>query len=277
MQKNYVIQKIRSDYYEDLNRILVHICGQFQNLPNHCAKREGIGEYIVIYCISGSGYVMVQGKKQSIHSGDLIFLDRDTPHEYGSAQTDPWSIVWMHLAGGLKTLYPIIEKHSDHGVIALGYHNRLYQLFLDLIKGAENPTTITEILKLNQSARLVLCEILTLLESEHDCAFTDQMKAYLCAHCTENPTLDELAHQFAVSKYHMIRKFKKATGYTPIEFLFRQKIELACHLLIDTNDTITSISRQLGYHTPYYFSEQFKAITGYAPSIFRKLVDKEYL
>jgi len=44
---------------------------------------------------------------------------------------------------------------------------------------------------------------------------------YILKHYKENPSLDDLAHQAGLSKFHYLRIFKNYTGITPKQFLNR--------------------------------------------------------
>lgn len=264
------------EYQADLDTVQLTICGKFAELPDHTAQRDGIEEYILIYCLKGAGHFIADGRYQSVGPGDLIFLDKGLAHTYGSDKDQPWSILWAHFSGELTHLPSLLPEAFSTHLLHPGYDPKLEEQFQGIIDLARSQTDILELLQLNQQFRLLLCQIFSHTQkAEHDMTIAS-IKEYLTTHCIENPSLDDLSKKFAISKYHLVRKFKKSTGYTPIEFLNRQKIGRACHLLLSTNDSITHISLQTGYATPYYFSMQFKSITGYSPSQFRKLMQKEY-
>ena len=50
---------------------------------------------------------------------------------------------------------------------------------------------------------------------------------YLSAHLTEELSIDELAGQFYISKYHMMRRFKEETGYTIHNYVVTKRLMLA--------------------------------------------------
>jgi AraC-like DNA-binding protein len=272
----FVPSKSAQEYQEELNSVQLTICGKFADLPDHTAQREGIEEYILIYCLQGEGYLITEGNYQTAQAGDLIFLKKGMAHTYGSSKDSPWSILWAHCSGNLTQTMELLPELSTNSLIHLGYDVKIEEQFNSIIELSQNQTDILEMLHLNQQFRSLLCHIfLNTQKADHD-QIIHQIKEYINSHCTENPSLNDLSKKFSISKYHLVRKFKKATGYTPIEFLNRQKIGQACHLLISTNDSISQISMKTGYATPYYFSLQFKTITGYSPSQFRKLARKEY-
>ncbi len=82
-------------------------------------------------------------------------------------------------------------------------------------------------------------------------------------------TLDELARRFRVSKFHLCREFKKATGRTVISYLTDVRIGHASRLLQETHDSITDISRAVGFSNLSHFNRVFREHTGLSPSAYR--------
>jgi AraC-like DNA-binding protein/quercetin dioxygenase-like cupin family protein len=80
------------------------------------------------------------------------------------------------------------------------------------------------------------------------------------------PSLLKIAH---MSRSHLMRVFRKATGQTPIEYLIRLRIQKAMELLRQTDLNITEIALTVGFNDSNYFSRQFLKTTGCTPSSFR--------
>ncbi|MCB0166075.1 MAG: helix-turn-helix transcriptional regulator, partial [Anaerolineae bacterium] len=65
------------------------------------------------------------------------------------------------------------------------------------------------------------------------------------------------------------RVFKKKTGYAPIDYFIRLKIQKACELLETTDQQVSEIGHSLGYPDIYYFSRLFKKVVGLSPRQYR--------
>jgi len=85
-----------------------------------------------------------------------------------------------------------------------------------------------------------------------------------------NISLDELAKEANISKYHYLRSFKKLFNVTPCEYLSNIRITRAKNLLAETSSPVSEISFQLGFENTSHFSVNFKKITGYSPLRFRR-------
>ncbi len=69
--------------------------------------------------------------------------------------------------------------------------------------------------------------------------------------------------------------FRQSVGYPPLEYYQRRRVQRACHLLIDANQSITDIAMSLGYTDSPHFCRMFKAYRGLTPRAYRKTYIKE--
>ncbi len=81
--------------------------------------------------------------------------------------------------------------------------------------------------------------------------------------------LDEYASLCNMSKFHFIRVFKSITGFSPLEYRSRTRLEHA-KAFLNSSDTIGEISEKLGYSSQRYFCDAFKKAFGISPSEYRK-------
>lgn len=66
------------------------------------------------------------------------------------------------------------------------------------------------------------------------------------------------------------RRFRKATGMTPVEYVQGLRIDEAKRLLETGDDPIDSISQRVGYEDPTSFRRLFKRATGLTPGRYRR-------
>ena len=97
-----------------------------------------------------------------------------------------------------------------------------------------------------------------------------QAKQILQANVEKELNLEKLADECGVSKSHLCRLFKKSTGQTISQFFNSLKVEYACKLLKETEDSIEQIAFNSGFNNPSYFFRVFKKQTGYLPLEWRK-------
>lgn len=94
--------------------------------------------------------------------------------------------------------------------------------------------------------------------------------ASLPSSCDHHWTLTEMTEDCGIQRTQLINVFQKLTGSTPMEYLFRIRMERAKTLLRETDIKITDIAFECGYGTSQYFANTFKQATGVTASDYRK-------
>lgn len=81
--------------------------------------------------------------------------------------------------------------------------------------------------------------------------------------------LEDLAAAAHLSENQFLRIFRRATGFSPMEFLRRKRLEKGAELLSSTPLSVTEVAMKVGFGDGNYFSRQFKQLFGVRPSVFR--------
>jgi len=93
---------------------------------------------------------------------------------------------------------------------------------------------------------------------------------YTQRHLSAKLTVAELARHGFLSERHLSNLFRKELGVTPGQYLDDQLMLEAQRRLIQTTDSIGSISEALGFTDQFYFSRKFKKQHGQTPLQYRK-------
>lgn len=93
---------------------------------------------------------------------------------------------------------------------------------------------------------------------------------YINEHYAEKIQLDDLVDQVHINKYYICRIFQKCTGMTFLDYINEVRIQKAVELLLNTNDSVTSIAFATGFHDINYFSRVFKQVMQVSPTQIRK-------
>lgn len=94
-------------------------------------------------------------------------------------------------------------------------------------------------------------------------------RAYIDKHFDRDWDLDHLSQIQLVSKYHLLRLFKKYYGQTPQQYLTHKRMEKSKELLKE-GMTVTETCFAVGFHSLGSFSSLFKRRTGMSPLEFQK-------
>jgi transcriptional regulator GlxA family with amidase domain len=80
----------------------------------------------------------------------------------------------------------------------------------------------------------------------------------------------ELAKMAGMSVSQFERRFRRALGSSPRQYLLRLRVDSAARLLTFTNRPIAQISKECGFHDHAHFTRSFKKMMSMTPLSFRK-------
>src|SRR6185437_416816 len=81
---------------------------------------------------------------------------------------------------------------------------------------------------------------------------------FIEAHLGQELSLEALAQQTSFSPYHFTRLFRQATGESPHQFVLRQRLERAQHLLKETDMPVAQIAMETGFANQSHLTSVFK-------------------
>ena len=92
---------------------------------------------------------------------------------------------------------------------------------------------------------------------------------YINNHFDQDLNLDLLAHLRMMSKYHLLRLFKRYYGQTPHQYLIEKRLEKSKEFLRQ-GMSVTETCFAVGFESPGSFSYLFKQRLGISPSAYQK-------
>lgn len=92
----------------------------------------------------------------------------------------------------------------------------------------------------------------------------------IAVHHAEPLSLERLAHEAGISKFHFVRLFRQRTGLTPHAFLTRTRLEAGRDLLLNTELGIAQVAFACGYERPSHFAAAFTAHFAQTPTACRQ-------
>ncbi|MEX2380572.1 MAG: helix-turn-helix domain-containing protein, partial [Vicingaceae bacterium] len=109
---------------------------------------------------------------------------------------------------------------------------------------------------------------------KHDDELVLEAQCFLEKHYLESISIEALAQKLNVGRRNFDRRFKKATEFTPLEYLQRVKVEVAKKAFENSRLNVTEVMYNAGYSDKKAFLKVFSRITGLSPADYRKKYSK---
>jgi AraC-like DNA-binding protein len=262
-----------------LRGLYVTDAGYFPAAVDHFVERpQGAPTALVIFCMRGTGWVRCGGVSSEMSAGSLIWLPPDTAHAYGSSKDDAWSIAWAHFAGDEVAAWrALLDAVTSAGntVIELPV-DHLDEIALDRVYPAlERGYALRHQVSAAAALRHSLSAVAELaMERPEVRSARDRVAAsvtMLRRDIGRPHRLEELATAAGMSVTHYSALFRRHTGFAPIDFLIRLRVQQACRLLDTTKLSVTEIASRVGYEDAYYFTRSFRRVMSCAPRRYREV------
>ena len=191
----------------------------------------------------------------------------------GKTCTTHWSSAEV-----FRQLFPEVELLSDkiitesNGIYTSGGAYSFLNLILYLVeKYAGREVAIMcakyfeiDINRINQSQFAIFWG-----QKEHEDKPVLDAQSYIEQNVEQKLSVEDLAAMVALSRRNFIRRFKKATHNTPLEYIQRAKIEAAKKSLESSDHSVYEVMFNVGYSDSKAFRNLFRKFTGLTPNEYR--------
>lgn len=236
----------------------------------------------LLLLVSGSGSYTIEGQRYLLNPGDVILIGSHCVHrpEFGSGVPYERIIIYVSPEFLSQQSVPDCDLADCFSgkwghVLRPNEHNRqtLFSLAGTLEQELSSDSYGRPILARSQLLRL-LVEISRQLHQK-DASFPGPMLPtggrmldilhYLDAHATESISIDALAEQFYISKYHMMRQFRKETGNSIHAYLSNRRLLVARDMMLH-GSSATDACFASGFHSYSSFSRAYTKLFGTTPT-----------
>ena len=152
----------------------------------------------------------------------------------------------------LNLIIYLIEKYYDRETAILC--SKVFQIEMD--RNSQSPFTIFTGQKV------------------HEDEVVNNAQSYIEHRFAEKISFEQLASLFALSRRSFDRRFIKATGNSPLEYVQRVRIESAKKAFEGSGKTVGEVMYEVGYHDEKAFRGVFRKITGMSPKNYRERYNK---
>lgn len=248
--------------------------------------------YKILFVFSGDCYVNLKNKSQRCSSDNIILISPNNIIDIEQNSKQP--LVIYELAITVE----LLDKLSDEEVDLVRSFNTVPFKCAIIDASTETTMLIKNILKKltyikedsiefanNLYTKSMLSIVLVLIL--RSCIYAepkqkikrskqvliDDIFSYINNHITEEISLDSLEKEFYISKFHISREFKKATGLTVHRYIVKAKLDL-CKKLIEEGKAIVDIAQICGLGSYNNLFRVFKKEFGITPKEYYNEIKK---
>ncbi len=260
-----------------LRGLFITDAGFYPRAAGHLVERpEGASTHLIIACLRGRGWVRAAaGRRFELERGDIIGLPAHQRHVYGADDDNPWSIAWVHFTGEESAAW--LELGFGRSDTAVACHvppDRLGALGLDRVHLVlEAGYGLRELADAAAGLRVTLAS-LSRLRVQTPASVSAQERVAAAVERVRQDYLSgfrvpELAAAAGLSVTHFTALFRAQTGFSPLDYLLRVRIQRGAVLLLTSQLPVNQITTLCGFVDPYYFARCFKRIMGCSPRAYR--------
>lgn len=160
----------------------------------------------------------------------------------------------------------------DSGLVCTGAATAIFNLGLHIIEsyGSEELAAVcAKALLIDPNRNTQTPYVVFTSRRDHQDSAVLRAQTWMETHYDQTITIDAVAARVSLSPRHFKRRFKRATGESPLGYLQQIRIAAAKKKLETTGDTINEITFQVGYEDSSAFRRLFKKCTGISPREYR--------
>ncbi|MDF0750975.1 helix-turn-helix domain-containing protein [Marinobacter sp. 71-i] len=195
----------------------------------------------------------------------------------GQPATTHWAFADL-----FSRLYPGVDLRAERTLIAGGRDMRLvtagahaswHDLMLYLIHryaGAASARRVAKLFlldwhELDQNAYSCFRE-----NFQHEDAVIRSAQQWFADNLSHPEPVKAMLERVQIPQRSFQRRFRQATGHTPVGYIQHLRVEEAKNLLESTELSVEDSAWRIGYEDPAYFRQIFRRITGMTPARYRK-------
>lgn len=233
----------------------------------------------IIVFVSGKVTYHIEGKTYQLKPQDILLVSQGAIHKPEIDPSIPYEryIFWIRDDLSSSELNTCFQKANDRSFNLIRLDSVLQEKLKDLLPEIEHSLRDTQfgdsILSKALFAQFMVYINRIFLKSStapdqksySSDSQVEQLLKYINRNLSENLSIDHLAERFFFSKYHMMRKFKKETGYTIHNYIISKRL-LHARSLIAQGTPVMKAAMQSGFQDYTAFVRAYKKQFGTVPT-----------
>lgn len=231
-----------------------------------------------IYVLHGQGRFLVENTVLDIKENDLVIVNPHVEHTETSLKDHPLEYIVLGVDNVIFTFDPLGAASSYRLYHYQEQASQMNWYLKTMLREVENKALYHEVVCQNLLEVMIIHMMrlanftLSVVSSRRLRSVSSSAKRYIDDHFKEAVTLQELADELHVGKFHLIHSFTEDYGISPINYLIARRVEESKTLLKTTDLNIAKIASYTGFSSQSYFSQCFRRLSGFTPNEYRRIM-----
>ena len=225
--------------------------------------------YEMVLMLDGEMKIQIDETEYALRENDLILIKPNRLHRYETEEGMGGTCLLCVFSGDLiSSINEALTRHRLRSVVI----HEIPQLYKDVfmhMERAEDRPAVKGGLYLLCSLFYRLVDHTSVEDYSGDTALLYKMFEFIEKHVDSPCTLSDLAGELKYNESYLSRIFAKYVGIPFSDYVRNIKINHACHLLRNTDESVYAVSVKCGYAAQSTFCRSFKRITGVSPNEYR--------
>ncbi|GAA3582263.1 AraC family transcriptional regulator [Snuella lapsa] len=267
---------------EGLGFECIKVLGSYNYRQMNKSLEMHVHENMIEICFleKGTQYYHIQGEDYRINGGDLLLTFPGEEHGTKSFPEERGRLFWliMEVPDKNRRLLNLTKKDTKlfiESFMSLKSNrkfkgsDRLKHDLNTIYRICKHPISGLDKIKITN---LLLHFLLNVLEfgNKHSNQIISKEIVEICTFIKNNLNeplpLEQLAQLSNLSLSHFKYKFKNEMGYSPTDYILRQKIEKSKEQLCIKTNSVQDVAYNLAFSSSSYFATVFKRYTGITPT-----------
>jgi AraC-like DNA-binding protein len=214
----------------------------------------------IIAPVRGRMHVAIRGELVTAGAGEVLVYQAGTTHDEKSDALDPvdmYFVAFEHPAMAAPLPAKVLEPRG-----------RVPLLISWLLAERPSASPLHEAVAL-RLLDAVVAETLRAAAERPEPGLVTRSRALMRSRLAGPLRLGDLAGEAGMSKFHFVRKFRAATGRTPMAELRLLRLETARSLILTTGLPLKAVAPMAGLGDEYHLSRLFRKHFGFPPGALR--------
>jgi AraC-like DNA-binding protein len=242
--------------------------GHYYCTSSYDIQRDYYFPLLLMSVRAGNLHLVYEERREVARAGDVLLIDCQLPHHYWA--DDGLEFVYFHFDGlNAHDYCRFLIQQNGGPVFRLGQNKKINAMIYETVTRLANSQQLSD-----AECSSILYSTMTQLAYQDDFPLdsnspVSQAMRYIRAHWDHQITLEEIAAHVNLSPYYFSRLFKSETGYSPVQFAQKTRMDVAKTLLKTTSEPIESIALKIGFGCGGSFRNAFIKQVGLSPTKFR--------